>query len=158
VDPDACFDRVVAALAELARQAEPHGLVIGLENEHACNVGTGAEAARILAAVNHPNLKLVWDPCNAHAAGEIAYPDGYRLLPPGSIAHVHAKDCRMDGLKPVFGPLGTMDVDWKGQLQQLAADGYQGFISLETHWKGPGGDKHLASVISGHNLAALVTR
>ena len=46
VDPDACFDRVVAALRALAEQAAEHGVIIGLENEHACNIATGAETAR----------------------------------------------------------------------------------------------------------------
>src|SRR3954451_6174372 len=51
VDPDACFDRIVSALAELARQAEQHGVIIGLENEHACNIASGGETARVLADV-----------------------------------------------------------------------------------------------------------
>src|ERR1051325_3026885 len=70
VDPDQCFDRVVAALRELADQAAAEGLIIGLENEHACNIATGAETARLMNAVRHPNLKVVWDPANARVAGE----------------------------------------------------------------------------------------
>src|SRR6185503_14015987 len=35
VDPDVCFDRVVTALRALAEQAAGHGVIIGLENEHA---------------------------------------------------------------------------------------------------------------------------
>jgi sugar phosphate isomerase/epimerase len=53
VDPDACFDRIVEALTTLADAAE-RGLVIGLENEHACNIGTAEEAARVLAARRSP--------------------------------------------------------------------------------------------------------
>ena len=50
-----------------------------------------------------------------------------------------------------------MGVDWRGQIAALARDGYHGWISLETHWPGPGGDKHLASMICGRNLKNLVT-
>ena len=57
-EPERVFDRVASALRDLADQAVPRGIVIGLENEHACNVGTGAEAARLLAAVDHPALGL----------------------------------------------------------------------------------------------------
>lgn len=156
VAPDACFDRIVCALATLAAQGAPHGILIALENEHACNISTAAEAARVLAAVNHPNLKLVWDPANAYVAGETPYPDGYRKLPAGSIAHVHAKDCRIEGGRPTWGPLGEGQIDWQGQVRALAADGYHGAISLETHWPGPGGDKLEASRICGRNLRALV--
>ncbi len=156
VDPEQCFDRVVAALEDLARQAAAHDLIIGLENEHACNISTAAETARVLQAINHPNLKVVWDPCNAYISGEIPYPDGYRLLPPGRIVHVHAKDCFVEDHKPIWGALGEGGIDWKGQIDALERDGYRGYISLETHWPGPGGDKHLASMISGRNLKSMV--
>ena len=45
-------------------------MIIGLENEHACNIATGAETARVLAALDHPNLQVVWDPANAVVSGE----------------------------------------------------------------------------------------
>lgn len=157
VEPEACFERVVAALRDLAGQAARHGVIIGLENEHACNIATARETAPVLAAIDHPNLKMVWDPANAYVSGESPFPGGYGALPVARIAHVHAKDCHMDGHKPVWGPVGACAIDWKGQIAALERDGYRGWISLETHWPGPGGDKHQASVICGWNLKALVT-
>src|SRR5579862_9823406 len=151
VQPEKCFDRVVEALHGLADHAAKEDLIIGLENEHACNIATAAETARVLAVIDHPNLKVVWDPANAYVAGERAYPDGYRLLPVNRIVHVHAKDCHVADHKVAWGPLGECDLDWKGQIQALVDDGYKGYISLETHWPGPGGDKHMASVICGRN-------
>jgi sugar phosphate isomerase/epimerase len=155
--PEECFDAIVDALSGLAEKAAAEGLIIGLENEHACNIGTAAESAKVLAAVRHPNLKLVWDPANAMVAGENPFPHGYGLLPKDRIAHVHAKDCHMEGDKPVWGPLGTRHVDWKGQIAALVSDGYQGYISLETHWPGPNQDKVEASRICGWNLRGLVS-
>lgn len=156
VEPDRTFDRAAEALQELAADASNRGLVIGLENEHACNAGTAAEAARLLAMVDHPALQLVWDPANASILGEVPYPDGYARLPASRIAHVHAKDCRVADRTPTWGPLGEMEVDWPGQLTALARDGYSGWISLETHWTGPRGDKFEASTICGRNLRRLV--
>ena len=155
VAPEKCFDGVVKALGELCEKAATHDLIIGLENEHACNIATGAETARLLKALDHPNLKVVWDPVNALVSGENPFPDGYRQLPPDRIVHVHAKDCHMEGHKQVLGPLGTRSIDWKGQIAALLADGYRGYLSLETHWPGPNGDKFLASVICGWNLRGL---
>ena len=155
VAPEQCFDAIVASLAGLCDQAAKHGLIIGLENEHACNIATGTETARVLAALDHPNLKVVWDPANALVAGEVPFPHGYRMLPARRIAHVHAKDCHMEGHTPVWGPLGTRSVDWRGQIQALIEDGYQGYLSLETHWPGPEGDKFQASWICGWNLRGL---
>jgi sugar phosphate isomerase/epimerase len=156
VDPPQCFDRIVSALGDLADQAASHGVVIGLENEAACNIATGAETARVMQALDHPNLGIVWDPANAMVAGESPYPGGYATLPVRRIVHVHAKDCQVTGHKPTWGPLGEMGVDWRGQLAALVTDGYHGGVSLETHWQGPGGDKFEASRICGRNLKRLV--
>jgi sugar phosphate isomerase/epimerase len=49
-----------------------------------------------------------------------------------------------------------MDVDWSGQLHALVRDGYRGAVSLETHWKGPHGNKMEASLLCGDRLRALV--
>ena len=157
VEPAACFPRLCDALASLADEAARRGLIIGLENEHACNVGTGAEAAQVLAALDHPALQLVWDPANASILGETPYPDGYAHLPPERIAHVHAKDCTVAAHKPTWGLIGEMAVDWRGQIAALRDDGYRGWISLETHWTGPRGDKFEASVLCGAALSSLIS-
>jgi sugar phosphate isomerase/epimerase len=151
VRPEECFDRIVSALRGLADQAAAQGITIGLENEHACNIATGEETARVLVALVHPNLKVVWDPANARVAGENPFPEGYSKIPPGRIVHVHAKD-RAES----WCELGKGDVDWTGQIAALVRDGYRGWISLETHWPGPGGDKHQASMICARTLQAMV--
>jgi len=157
VEPEKCFDGIVRYLSVLAEAAARQDLIIGLENEHACNIGTAQETDRVLQAVPHPNLRVVWDPANAYVAGENAYPEGYGLLPPERIVHVHAKDCHMDGHAPVWGPLGTRAIDWKGQIAALLQDRYAGYLSLETHWPGPGGNKLEASRICGWNLRGLAS-
>jgi sugar phosphate isomerase/epimerase len=156
VNPDACFERIVNALGKLAHQAAGRGVTIGIENEHACNIGTGEETARLLGALDHPNLKVVWDPANALVAGENPFPEGYGRIPPVRIAHVHAKDCRVENHKATWLELGAGAVDWPGQIDALARDRYPGWISLETHWQGPNGDKLEASAICGRNLKKMV--
>jgi sugar phosphate isomerase/epimerase len=157
VEPEKCFEDVIAALARLSDRASKRDLIIGLENEPACNIGTAAETARVLEALRHPNLKVVWDPANALVAGENPFPDGYRMLPPDRIIHVHAKDCHVHDHTPEWEPLGSGAIDWKGQIAALLQDGYRGHISLETHWKGPGGNKLEASRICGWNLRGLAS-
>jgi L-ribulose-5-phosphate 3-epimerase len=155
VQPEICLGPIAEALSRLAAQGDKEGVVIGLENEHACNIATAEEAARILDLVPHPNLQLVWDPANAMVAGEDPFPGGYGLLPKNRIVHVHAKDCHMEGNHAVWGPLGTRHVRWKDQIAALLADGYRGYLSLETHWSGPAGNKLEASRICGWNLRGL---
>lgn len=157
VEPDRCFDPIARALENLGQQAAKENVIIGLENEHACNIGTAQEAGRMLRAVCNPNVQLVWDPANALVGGENPYPHGYDLLPKDRIVHVHTKDCHMEGHKPIWGPLGTRSVDWKGQIAALMNDGYKGWLSLETHWPGPNNDKLQASIICGWNLRGLAS-
>jgi sugar phosphate isomerase/epimerase len=157
VEPGKCFEHVVRELGRLAEEAAHHDLIIGLENEHACNIATASETRRVLDRLSGPNLGVVWDPANAYVSGENPFPDGYRLLPPDRIVHVHAKDCHMEGRTPVWGPLGTRAIDWKGQIAALVEAGYPGYLSLETHWAGPGGDKLEASRICGWNLRGLAS-
>lgn len=156
VEPMACLDAICDALDKLAIQAAGRGVIIGIENEHACNIGTASEAKAVLDRVKHPSLQLVWDPANMLVAGEDPFPAGYELLPKDRIGHVHAKDCHMEGHKPIWGPLGTRKVDWKGQIAALLRDGYKGAVSLETHWPGPNGNKMEASTICGWNLRGLL--
>ena len=155
-DPEACQDRVVSALGALANRAQDRGVIIGLENEFACNVGTGGETARLLEALQHPALKVIWDPANAFILGETPFPDGYSQLPLDRIAHVHAKDCVLSGHTPVWGCVGDMGIDWRGQLAALRRDRYAGWISLETHWTGPTGDKLEASTLCAGALRDLI--
>jgi L-ribulose-5-phosphate 3-epimerase len=157
IRPEECFDRVVDAVRGLADQASERGLTIAIENEHACNIATAGETARLLAALEHSSVKMVWDPANALVSGETPFPDGYGKLPKSRIAHVHAKDCIRENGKLIWGPLGEGVIDWKGQISALRGDGYTGWISLETHWPGPNGDKHEASRICGKKLIELVS-
>jgi sugar phosphate isomerase/epimerase len=156
VDPPAVFERVVDALQELSDRAAEHDLIIGIENEHACNIATAHDTARVLAAVDHENLKVVWDPANAYVSDEEPFPNGYRVLESRRIAHVHAKDCTLEGHKPIWCPLGEGAIDWVGQFAALKHDAFDGYIHLETHWGGPGGNKLEGSKISGRNLKKMV--
>jgi sugar phosphate isomerase/epimerase len=67
-------DRLAKA-ADLARQ---NGMILMIENEHDCNLGTGKELGRLLREVNSPGLRANWDSANAAMLNEVPYPDGYR--------------------------------------------------------------------------------
>jgi sugar phosphate isomerase/epimerase len=125
-------------LQDAADKAGKKGVMLVLENEHACNTATGAEAARVLGAVRSPHFMLNWDPGNAAAHGENAYPDGYNLLPKDRIGHCHCKDVvkKTDGYD--WAAMGTGTIDWVGQFKALKRDGYRHAVSLETHWRGAG--------------------
>src|SRR5262249_24435570 len=127
-------------LHDAATKAGKKGIILVLENEGACNTATGAEAAKVLAAINTPHLMLNWDPGNAAGRGEIAFPDGYSLLPNNRLRHCHCKDAvkKADGNGYQWGAMGRGIIDWVGQFRALKNDGYRNAVSLETHWRGAG--------------------
>jgi sugar phosphate isomerase/epimerase len=126
-------------LIDASAKAGKRGVTLLLENEHACNTATGAEAARTLSAVQSASFKLNWDPGNAAARGEVPFPDGYNRLPKQRIGYVHCKDIvrKQDGTHE-WMEMGRGIIDFVGQFRALSADGYRGILSLETHWRGAG--------------------
>ena len=127
-------------LTEAAEVCENHGVILLLENEMACNTGTGEEAAAVLAAIPNKNFMVNWDPGNAGTfPGNIPYPNGYDTLPKNRIGHCHCKDVKReaDG-KYEWEPVGGGIIDWVGQFKALKAQGYHYGVSLETHWRGAG--------------------
>jgi sugar phosphate isomerase/epimerase len=146
-------------LVDAAEKAGQHGIILLLENEGACNTATGAEAARVLAAVTSPHLMLNWDPGNAAASGEQAYPDGYNLLPKGRIGHCHCKDTIQRGKDKEYEweAMGRGTVDWVGQFRALKRDGYRYAVSLETHWRG-GGSPEESSRQSWAGMKAILQK
>ena len=126
------WDKSVHALTE------DEGIILGLENESSTYCATAAETKRFVTEVDSPALKVVWDACNELYAPEgiTPYPDAYQVVEPW-IAHVHVKDAYKD---PGTGearisPVGDGEVDWESQLRELLDKKYDGYASLETHWR-----------------------
>jgi sugar phosphate isomerase/epimerase len=134
------YPRIYELVREAARRAKARGFRLALENVGGSYVSTGAESAQLLKAVPDTTLGLAWDPNNAGASGERAFPDGYRLLDPARIIHVHLRDYRHtpDG-KVEWCAVGEGEFDNLGQLRALLKAGYKGTLSLETHYKSPKG-------------------
>lgn len=137
-DPKPYRDAMNQRLQDAAEKAGKQGITLLLENEEACNTSTGAEAAMVLKAVPSPHLMLNWDPANAAASGERAFPDGYDRLPKDRIGHCHCKDAVKRGGKYEWEAMGRGTVDWVGQFKALKRDGFHFAVSLETHWDGGG--------------------
>jgi L-ribulose-5-phosphate 3-epimerase len=125
-------------LLAAAGAAGKKGVTLLLENEAACNTGTAAEAAKVLAEVKSPSFMLNWDPGNAASRGEKVFPDGYALLPKERIGHCHCKDVtkKADSNSYDWAAMGRGIIDWTGQFAALKRDGYHFAVSLETHWRG----------------------
>lgn len=121
-------DRQLALIAKALRLAverlEGTGVQLALENCRAFFANTGGNQRRILDAVDHPDLKIIWDPANAYVAGETPFPGGYDLVRE-RVVDVHCKDARVvdesTGLveSTLIGNGGAM---WVDQLPALYQD------------------------------------
>lgn len=133
-------EQIVDAFAEPAAMAARAGMTLGLENEHACYLGTGAQTARVLEEINSPHVRAIWDPGNAFMDGEQPFPTGYKAIK-DFVVHVHIKDAHVPtgSLTPEWARVGAGQIDYKGQFAALKASGYAGYVSLETHWAGAEG-------------------
>jgi len=152
------YPRIYELLGEAARRAKAKGFRLAMENIGGSFIGTGAQAAEALKHVREDSFGLIWDPNNAAEEGEKPFPEGFRLLDPARIFHVHLRDYRRgaDG-KVEWCAVGDGEFDNVGQIRALIKAGYKETYSLETHWKSPRG-KEYASRTSLTGLLKVVAK
>jgi sugar phosphate isomerase/epimerase len=134
--------KIAKGLRIACERAAAAGITLALENARAFYANTGGNQRKILDAVDHPNLKIIWDPANAFVAGETPFPDGYNAVK-GHIVDVHCKDARVadasTGLTE-WMPIGSGGTDWKPQIAALIGTGVT-TLTIETHWHPAGSTK-----------------
>jgi sugar phosphate isomerase/epimerase len=87
----------------------------------------------LVKRVNHPAFGVNWDPAAAFQGGEdVPYPNGYAQLRP-YVRHVHFKDVQVDPSTGRRAVVVDGTIDWRGALRALEGDGFDGYISVETH-------------------------
>lgn len=132
-DVDEVWQRILDKYQEPVKILEAEGATLALENESSCYVGNGADTARFIQELGSPRVRACWDPCNelSDPRGSTPYPDGYQAIKP-SMVHMHVKDAVPgEGVCAV----GEGVIDYHGQFRALIEDGYEGYASLETHWR-----------------------
>jgi sugar phosphate isomerase/epimerase len=155
---EATWERIFEKLELPIRIAEREGVVIGFENVSSGNIGTSDDLLRLFNQFDSPNLKLIWDPGNAYAAGEPdPYPTGYERVKHRMI-HVHVKDVDFIDGRRVWLPVGAGRVDYEGQIRALIKDNYQGVVALETHFRLPGDSGVKSTRQSLDGLRAIIEK
>ncbi|NOU94980.1 TIM barrel protein [Paenibacillus sp. LMG 31456] len=138
-EPDEYTNDIVAHLHTAALKAEAANVVLLLENEPSCNGGYAEEVGALVRMVDHPSLKVLWDPGNEAYGGRQAFPQGYEFVK-DTLGHVHLKDAMIQANgSPLCVPIGEGDVPYLEQINTLEQDGYSGLYTIETHYIPEGG-------------------
>ncbi|MFQ5805115.1 MAG: family 16 glycoside hydrolase [Phycisphaerae bacterium] len=119
----------IALLMKMAPLAAANDVVIAIEplNRKECNfINTLPEGARIVEAVNHPNIRLLADIYHMLRMNE---PARHIRAAGHLLVHIHIAE------KEKRTPPGVMGDDFRPYLQALADVGYRGGISIECGWK-----------------------
>lgn len=129
--PEGVREDVLQTLGQATEIVRDASLKLGLENEHACNIGDGLEAKWYLDRLTTDAIGLIWDPGNIAALGNEPNKAQYDAVA-DRIIHVHVKDGNAIPATEFVLP-GTGVCDWVNQLRLLQADGYNGALSIESH-------------------------
>jgi sugar phosphate isomerase/epimerase len=130
---DQHVDAATERLARMAERAQAAGVVLLHENEKEIVGDTLARCQALVAGVDNPHLRFLWDSANFVQVGEDHVVDrGWPMLG-GLTAYVHIKDAHLsDGS---VCPAGDGDGQIRELLQNLLDQDYQGILALEPHLK-----------------------
>ncbi|UFU04962.1 sugar phosphate isomerase/epimerase family protein [Ruania halotolerans] len=130
VSPEASRDDVLRRMDALAAVGASEGLVLLHENEKDIYGDIPQRCHDIVTSVDNDHLRLAWDAANFVQCGVRPFTDGYELLRPHTV-YIQIKDALLADGHVV--PAGQGDGEVAETMRALAADGFDGFFSLEPH-------------------------
>lgn len=134
---DENLGKIVSRFEEPVGILEQEAITLALEFDPSVYATNAAKLVRVIEAIDSAHVRALWDPGNDiyDPDGEVPYPDGYQIIRPYMV-HMHLKDAAKDSDgKAVGTPVGDGQVDYFGQFRALAADRYDGYVALETHYR-----------------------
>lgn len=130
-------NEIVKAFAPAIDILKARGKRLLLEADPSVNTTNHAALAALLERISSDVVGAIYDPGNDiyDMFREIPYPDGYEAVKHW-VRHVHIKDAvRNEQDEPYCVCIGTGWVDYPSLIRALNRDGYDGWMSLETHYR-----------------------
>jgi sugar phosphate isomerase/epimerase len=123
-------DEVLLRMRALTELAAPTGIVLLHENEKEIYGDVPERVLDIVQSIDSPTLRLAWDAANFVQVGVHPFTAGYEMLRPYTV-YVQIKDALLATGDVV--PAGEGDGQIRETVRALAADGFDGFFSMEPH-------------------------
>jgi sugar phosphate isomerase/epimerase len=127
-DKDETMEFIVKGLLELGNYAKASKVMVLMET-HGDLVWTH-DIEKIMKDATHPNVGLIWDPCNMWVTTKEPPAEMYKLLK-RYIHHTHIKDAKLVDGKAQYVRLGQGEVPIFEAVDALSKGGYKGFYSFE---------------------------
>ena len=131
------LQRIVSKFEKPVELLRKENITLALESDPSVYATNAQKLTRVIEEINSTCVGALWDPGNDiyDPAGEVPYPDGYRMILP-HLVHMHVKDAvRTEAGRTAGVPIGEGQVDYRGQFRALRKDGYTGYVVLETHYR-----------------------
>lgn len=129
--------RLAPCLEQAGTILTKRGKRLLLEADPSVNTSNHRGLAALLKLLDPALFGAIYDPGNDlfDPLGENPFPEGYEVIAPW-LAHVHIKDAVYDeNHEPVCVAPGSGLVGYDALLKRLKQDGYDGWLSLEPHYR-----------------------
>jgi L-ribulose-5-phosphate 3-epimerase len=121
---------LVVSMRALCQHAASRAITLLVENHMDTMAVSAARTVTICAAIDHPNVGILFDPANLATLGAEDFVTAFELQQHW-IRHVHVKDAVIGGGARRSVIPGTGDDPWPALLRTMQATGYGGDYSVE---------------------------
>ncbi len=133
---DEVMPKILPYFDEPIKMLERYDKILLLEADPSVNGTNHREIAAFIKSLGSDRVRAIFDPGNSlyDPKGEVPVPDGYHAIK-DVMEHVHIKDVVITKDGPECVKVGTGKVSYKSLLERLVEDRYDGWLSLETHYR-----------------------
>ncbi len=129
--------KIIEKISTVIPLLQENNILMVIESDPHTNTNSTQKLKMLLDQLNSKWIKALWDPANNIYVedAERPYPESYETIKE-YIGHIHVKDAIRNSQGNVDSCcIETGEVNWTKIIRRLITDNYNGFLSLETHYR-----------------------